>query len=567
MEKHRICELTKRYLLVFRKKLDKQTKFLGAATLIFGVATSAAGIGGPIFMQHTIDAAAHSLTQASWAIGLVALCMLAEKTFQSISSVSAGIFIQRMNFILGDYYIKKLIQIPAAVYTSRSPQEIVQILQTAQSGNQTILSAVFATIFPLAVRFFIACSVLAITRDWAVIAMITIYTFLYAAYSASATKRLVRLFSGAMDTLIFSSRFLGDTAANITLIKVFNAWQQISNKYIEVHLNLINKWLIYYKKTVKIDIFRSLSFSTLLFICLITEIYNINCGKSSIGHLVLVSSYVIQICSPIDMILKTASNSVEALSSFRTFFNLTGSAKPYLSNKTKGTTKNNQTTSIIFKNVNFLHRQNQPILTNASFYIRGGVTFALTGPTGAGKSSIINMIIGLQPPDSGEIFINNVDLRSYTEDELYKIISYVPQETFIFNDTLAFNLKIGKPDASEEELMSVIKAVQLTELVERLPDGLNSAVGDRGMMLSGGERQRIAIARALLRDARILLIDEGTSALDDTMEAIVLRELKPRSPNHIVVMVAHRASAIAAANEVGHVANGNVTIQYVTEPN
>ncbi|MCG1041456.1 ATP-binding cassette domain-containing protein [Mycetohabitans sp. B8] len=87
------------------------------------------------------------------------------------------------------------------------------------------------------------------------------------------------------------------------------------------------------------------------------------------------------------------------------------------------------------------------------------------------------------------------------------------------------------------------------------------------MMLSGGERQRIAIARALLRDARILLIDEGTSALDDTMEAIVLRELKPRSPNHIVVMVAHRASAIAAANEVGHVADGNVTIKHVTEPN
>jgi ABC-type multidrug transport system fused ATPase/permease subunit len=136
----------------------------------------------------------------------------------------------------------------------------------------------------------------------------------------------------------------------------------------------------------------------------------------------------------------------------------------------------------------------------------------------------------------------------------------VPQETYIFNDTLAFNLRVGKADASDEDLAKVLEAVQLTGLVAKLPEGIYSQVGDRDLLMSGGERQRIALARALLRGAQILVLDEGTSALDEMTEASVLKAIRPTCQNRIVITVAHRATAIAAADEVRLIQNGEASL-------
>ena len=184
---------------------------------------------------------------------------------------------------------------------------------------------------------------------------------------------------------------------------------------------------------------------------------------------------------------------------------------------------------------------------------------AVTGPTGSGKSTIVKLLLGQESPVSGKILINGLDITSYSETQLSSLLTLIPQETYIFNDTLAFNLRIAKPDASDDELGDAIETAQLTNLVNNLPKGLDSPIGDRGLMLSGGERQRVAFARAILRGSPIIIIDEGTSALDETTERKIIDALRPIPADRIVVMVAHRKAVIASADDVCIVNGGKMS--------
>jgi ATP-binding cassette subfamily B protein len=198
-------------------------------------------------------------------------------------------------------------------------------------------------------------------------------------------------------------------------------------------------------------------------------------------------------------------------------------------------------------------------LTDVSFTVPTGSTVALVGPSGAGKTTIANLLLRFWDPDAGIVRMLGRDLREYGLDELRRRIALVAQDTYLFNDTLAGNIRLARPDATAAELLAAVEKASLAELVASLPDGLDTIVGERGAQLSGGQRQRVAIARAFLKDAPILILDEATSHLDAVNEAAVRSALDLLSRDRTTVVIAHRLSTVRDADQIIVLEDGRVS--------
>ena len=200
----------------------------------------------------------------------------------------------------------------------------------------------------------------------------------------------------------------------------------------------------------------------------------------------------------------------------------------------------------------------RPALDDADFIAEAGKTIALVGPSGAGKTTVAHLLMRFWDPQKGSISLGGHDLRDYKLDELRGQIALVAQDTFLFNDTLRTNILIARPDASEEELQRTLQRASLSELIESLPDGLETMVGERGMRLSGGQRQRVAIARAFLKDAPVLILDEATSHLDAVNEHAVRQALEALMADRTTLVIAHRLSTVRGADQIIALDKGNV---------
>lgn len=206
------------------------------------------------------------------------------------------------------------------------------------------------------------------------------------------------------------------------------------------------------------------------------------------------------------------------------------------------------TGAIRFEGVQFAHEGRGAGLEDVSFDIPGGGMVGIVGPSGAGKSTILKLLFRFYDPSAGRIVIDGQDIAGLTQQSLRGALGLVPQEVVLFNDTLRFNLSYAHPEASDEEIMSAARQAQLGAFIESLPEGLGTRVGERGLKLSGGEKQRVGVARAILRDPPILVLDEATSSLDSTTEEEVQSALKEAARGRTTLAVAHRLSTISGAD-------------------
>ncbi|MCL6593496.1 MAG: ATP-binding cassette domain-containing protein, partial [Alicyclobacillus sp.] len=202
-----------------------------------------------------------------------------------------------------------------------------------------------------------------------------------------------------------------------------------------------------------------------------------------------------------------------------------------------------------------------PVLHDVYLTVSPGQTVGLVGRTGAGKTTLVNLLPRVYDPPPGTVFVDGRDVRSLTLDSLRRAIAYVPQDGFLFSDTLAENLRFGKPDAGPAELQAVVQAAAFAEALATFPAGLETVVGERGVMLSGGQRQRAAIARALLKDAPILILDDSLSAVDTATEARILDALRRLRQGRTTLLVAHRLSVVQHADWIVVLDRGTVVEQ------
>ncbi|WP_294518513.1 lipid A export permease/ATP-binding protein MsbA [uncultured Anaerovibrio sp.] len=213
---------------------------------------------------------------------------------------------------------------------------------------------------------------------------------------------------------------------------------------------------------------------------------------------------------------------------------------------------------VIFDNVTFSYKEGQAALSNVSIQAEPGQMIALVGPSGSGKSTIANLIPRFYDIDSGSISIDGYDIREVTTNSLREQIGLVPQETMLFSTTVMENIRYGRLDATDEEIIAASKAANADEFIRELPEGYETKIGERGLNLSGGQRQRLAIARAILKNPRVLILDEATSALDTESEKIVQDALDKLMEGRTSFVIAHRLSTIFNANQIYVVENGHV---------
>lgn len=207
-------------------------------------------------------------------------------------------------------------------------------------------------------------------------------------------------------------------------------------------------------------------------------------------------------------------------------------------------------TIISFENVCFNYSEEKPLLHNFSMDIKRGESLAITGTSGCGKTTLSKLLLGLYPIKSGQIYINGHPYSTMSNKDIRKLISYVPQEPYLFNESILENIKVGKPDASFDEVVEATKTAHAHEFITQLENGYDTYAGERGNRLSGGQRQRIAIARAILKEAPVILMDEATSALDNESEQLVNDAMKTLKNDKTIIMIAHRPSTIALADRV-----------------
>ncbi len=206
--------------------------------------------------------------------------------------------------------------------------------------------------------------------------------------------------------------------------------------------------------------------------------------------------------------------------------------------------------SIAFEDVFFHYDSDRAILKGVSFEVPPGRTIAIVGPSGAGKSTISRLLFRFYDVTGGSIHIDGKDIRDFTQKSLRNEIGMVPQDTVLFNETIAYNIRYGRADASRKEVEEAAEMAQIGDFIRSLPDGFDTEVGERGLKLSGGEKQRVAIARTLLKAPPILILDEATSALDTHTEREIQSSLDLVSKNRTTLVIAHRLSTVVNADEI-----------------
>ena len=220
--------------------------------------------------------------------------------------------------------------------------------------------------------------------------------------------------------------------------------------------------------------------------------------------------------------------------------------------------KNPLSGRVEYRNISFSYSQELPVLEDVSLVAQAGETVALVGPTGAGKSTLVNLLVRFYEFNSGSITIDGIPLREMSRKFLRQNIAVVTQESFLFNGTTAENLRVGKPDATEEEMWESLAAANATDFVRRLPEGLHSPVGERGIKLSVGEKQRISIARALLKNPPILILDEATASVDTATERLIQQALDRLMEHRTSFVIAHRLSTVRHASQICVLERGRI---------
>jgi len=272
-------------------------------------------------------------------------------------------------------------------------------------------------------------------------------------------------------------------------------------------------------------------------------------GTMTLGDLVLVNAFMIQLYIPLNFLGVIYREIKQSLADMEKMFVLLDQHREVADDSSAPPLAIRQA-EVRFAHVDFSYEAKRQILFDVDFTIAAGTTTAVVGHSGSGKSTLARLLFRFYDVNAGAITIDEQDIRRVTQTSLRSAIGIVPQDTVLFNDSIAYNIAYGRPGASQDEIVAAARAAYIHDFIVSLPDGYETAVGERGLKLSGGEKQRVAIARTLLKNPAILIFDEATSALDSRAEQAIQAQLKEIARDRTTLVIAHRLSTIADAQQI-----------------
>ncbi|KAL5042478.1 iron-sulfur clusters transporter atm1, mitochondrial [Aspergillus fruticulosus] len=453
-----------------------------------------------------------------------------------------------------------LLRLDLNFHLSRQTGGLTRAIDRGTKGISFLLTSMVFHVVPTALEISLVCGIL--THQYGIkFAAITATTMLaYSAFTIATTAWRTKFRKQANAADNRGATVAVDSLINYEAVKYFN------NEKFEVAR--YDKALKAYedasiKVTTSLAFLNSgqnMIFSSALAAMMYLAADGVAAGNLTVGDLVMVNQLVFQLSVPLNFLGSVYRELRQSLLDMETLFNL---QKVNVNIKERPDAKPlelKQGGQIRFENVTFGYHPERPILKNASFTIPAGQKFAIVGPSGCGKSTILRLLFRYYDVQEGRILVDGQDIRDVTVESLRKAIGVVPQDTPLFNDTIEHNIRYGRLDASDEEVRRAARRAHIHELVERLPDGYRTAVGERGMMISGGEKQRLAISRLLLKDPQLLFFDEATSALDTYTEQALMQNINSilKEKGRTSVFVAHRLRTIYDCDQILVLKEGQV---------
>ncbi len=434
-------------------------------------------------------------------------------------------------------------------HLARRTGGVARDIERGGSAISELLDWTLYSIIPTGLEVLLVTAVLVWAYDWS-FALITLITlFAYGLWTIAVTEWRTRYYRAAVEANTRANERAVDSLLNYETVKYFNNEAHEARRYDENLRHLENAQV----KSTKTLALLNLGQTTVVAIGVTAMMWRaaagVVAGKLTIGDLVLVNAYLLQLSAPLFMLGMMYREVKQALTNMERLFGLLDERMD-VQDAAGALSLNATQPRVCFENVRFAYDARREILRGVSFEIPPGGTVAVVGHSGSGKSTLARLLYRFYDVADGRITIDGQDLRALTQSSVRAAIAIVPQDTVLFNDTIYYNIQYGRPEASREEVEAAASAAHIHDFIQRLPDGYQTEVGERGLKLSGGEKQRVAIARALLKNPAILIFDEATSALDSKSEKAIQAELDCIQIGRTTLVIAHRLSTVMDADRI-----------------
>jgi ATP-binding cassette, subfamily B, heavy metal transporter len=424
-----------------------------------------------------------------------------------------------------------------------------RVIERATRGIELIIRMGILNVVPTALELALVAGLLLYYFDWRYVAIVIVTVAVYMWFTFAASERRIAIRREMNDSDTDANTKAIDSLLNFETVKYFG------NEALEAR-RFDSSMARYERAAIKtfhslgvLNSGQALIFTIGMTACMLLAARGVMAGTHSIGEFVMINALMIQLYMPLNFMGMVYREIKQGLVDLEAMFALLqehpevkdkAGAEPLI--VTKG--------EIRFAKVGFAYEHERRILQDLSFEVPAGKMVAIVGPSGAGKSTLSRILFRFYDIEAGHVTIDGQDIRDVTQESLRAAIGVVPQDTVLFNDTIFYNIKYGRFDATDEEIYAAAKLAQIDDFIRTLPQGYKTMVGERGLKLSGGEKQRVAIARTILKGPPILILDEATSALDSHTEKEIQDALDRVAENRTTLVIAHRLSTIVHADNI-----------------
>jgi ABC-type transport system involved in Fe-S cluster assembly fused permease/ATPase subunit len=439
-----------------------------------------------------------------------------------------------------------------------------RVIERGVNGVDTIVRMAVLNSIPTAVELVMISGLVAWYFGWiyVVVVLATVGLYVWFTFWASERRISIRRDMNESDTEAHSKAV--DSLLNYETVKYFGNEELEARRFDSSMARYEKAAVRTYSSLGVLNTGQAVIFTLGTVVCMLLAARDVTRGVLTVGDFVMINAILMQLYLPLNFMGMVYREIKQGLIDVETMFALLHEPPEIIDRKGAKPLHINKG-EIKFENVSFAYDPDRPILKNVSFEVPAGKMVAIVGPSGAGKSTISRILFRFYELSGGKVLIDGQDIRDVTQASLRAAIGMVPQDTVLFNDTIEYNIRYGKPDATQAELREAARLAQIHDFIMILPQGYHALVGERGLKLSGGEKQRVAIARTILKAPPILMLDEATSALDSHTEREIQDALERVARERTSLVIAHRLSTVVHADNI-IVLDQGVIVEQGTHP-